>query len=108
MCSKTGKVPSWVGAAGTPVFPGELRIDVPVVPEVQRLRDGRVHEDVAVSVGAGLAGDHVGDQGLPDVAAGEPVDGKVVLVLERHDRAADDRVEAARLPEATSSGGMFG
>ena len=34
MCSKTGKVPSAVGAAGTPVLPGDVRIDVAAVPEV--------------------------------------------------------------------------
>ena len=34
MCSKTGKVPSFVGAAGTPVFPGEVRIVRPLCQSV--------------------------------------------------------------------------
>ena len=33
MCSKTGKVPSWVGAAGTPVFPEDIGPSV-LLPEV--------------------------------------------------------------------------
>ena len=34
MCSKTGHVPSWVGAAGTPVFPGEVRTTLPLCHSV--------------------------------------------------------------------------
>ncbi len=67
-----------------------------------------MHEDVAVAVGAALSRDDVGDQGVPDVTAGEPVDGQAVLALERHHRAADDRVDAARLPESASGGGVLG
>ena len=43
-----------------------------VVPERQRLGNVAVHVDVAVAVGAALARDRVGEQGVPDHRAGEP------------------------------------
>ena len=99
MCSNTGNVPSWVGAAGTPVLPGELRITRAVVPEVERLRHAAVDEDVAVAAVAALAGERVADQRAPDPGPASASTARSCVVLEHHHRAAGDLVRPARPPE---------
>src|SRR6266496_3645344 len=99
MCSKTVKVPSWVGAAGTPVLPGDLRTGCPLCQSVSDWGDTAVHADVAVAAGASFAGDRVGEQGVPDPCSREPVDRKHVVVLEHHHSATCDLVRLRGAPE---------
>ena len=107
MCSNTGKLPSWVGAAGTPVLPGERQDDVAVVPEVERLRQAAVHEDVAVAAGVAVPAIASAISALPDLGAGEAVDGDVVVVSSNIMTAARViSVGAAGAPQPAQFGGL--
>jgi len=124
MCSKTAKVPSWVGAAhradrdvfedgeaaklggggGDTGVAGGAEDQMAVVPEVERLGEVAVDVDVAVAVPAGLAGNGVDEKGMPEFGADEAVDFEVVGVLEHDHGGPGDLVPVAGIPERTQLG----
>ncbi len=70
-----------------------------VVPEVERLRQLAMHEDVAVARRSAFARDRIADQGLPEDGARDAIDRKGVPVLEHHHGAAREQLRPARAPE---------
>ena len=108
MCSNTGKVPSAVGAAGTPVLPGEVRTVCPALQSVSSCGTFDARRRSCSRRRRAVPGERVGEQRVPDHRPGDAVDGEPVGVLEGHHRAAGDWFGAPGLQSACSSRGVFG